>query len=114
MTTIETEEINENHIYKGIRLHVTAQLDTARQRNPTLLEKAIHAMLKNRRTIYEENHPLFNDDFPINPRFPMLQKSFMKKIRKAKPDFETVVRLIKEKLFPYWEKYKEQQNAIVS
>jgi hypothetical protein len=72
MTTIETEEINENHIYKGIRLHVTAQLDTARQRNPTLLEKAIHAMLKNRRTIYEENHPLFNDDFPINPRFPML------------------------------------------
>lgn len=38
----------------------------------------------------------------------MLWKSFMKKIRKAKPDFETVVRLIKEKLFPYWEKYKEQ------
>lgn len=76
--------------------------------DPTLLEKAIHATLKNRRTIYEENHPLFNDDFPINPRFQMLWKSFMKKIRKAKPDFETVVRLIKEKLFPYWEKYKEQ------
>lgn len=180
-TTIETEEINENRIYKGIRLHVTAQLDTARQKmamdigfgdiitpnpqeveypllldnlpsvtvmaysletvvaekfqaaielsennsrmkdfydlytilckntmDPTLLEKAIHATLKNRRTIYEENHPLFNDDFPINPRFQMLWKSFMKKIRKAKPDFETVVRLIKEKLFPYWEKYKEQ------
>lgn len=68
--------------------------------DPTLLEKAIHATLKNRRTIYEENHPLFNDDFPINPRFQMLWKSFMKKIRKAKPDFETVVRLIKEKLFP--------------
>lgn len=180
-TTIETEEINENRIYKGIRLHVTAQLDTARQKiamdigfgdiitpnpqeleypllldnlpsvtvmaysletvvaekfqaaielsennscmkdfydlytilckntmDPTLLEKAIHATLKNRKTIYEENHPLFNDDFPINPRFQMLWKSFMKKIRKAKPDFETVVRLIKEKLFPYWEKYKEQ------
>lgn len=72
------------------------------------IKKAIHATLKNRGTIYEENHPLFNDDFPINPRFQMLWKSFMKKIRKAKPDFETVVRLIKEKLFPYWEKYKEQ------
>ena len=28
-TTIETEEINENRVYKGIRLHVTARLDTA-------------------------------------------------------------------------------------
>lgn len=31
-TTIETEEINENRVYKGIRLHVAAQLDTARQK----------------------------------------------------------------------------------
>lgn len=28
----ETEEINENRVYKGIRLHVTARLDTARQK----------------------------------------------------------------------------------
>lgn len=178
--SIETEEINENRVYKGIRLHVTAQLDTARQKiamdigfgdvitpepqeleypllldglpavsimaysletvvaekfqamielsennsrmkdfydlytllyNNTLdsdmLEKAIHATLKNRGTVYEGNHPLFRDDFPKNPRFQMLWKSFIKKIGKTVPDFETSVSLIKERLFPYWEKYKE-------
>lgn len=179
--SIETEEINENRIYKGIRLHITAQLDTARQKiamdigfgdvitpepqelefpllldglpavsimaysletvvaekfqamielsennsrmkdfydlytllhnnilNGDLLEKAIHATLKNRGTVYEENHPLFNDDFSKNPRFQMLWKGFIKKIGKTEPDFETAVSLIKERLFPYWEKYKEQ------
>lgn len=177
--TIETEEINENRVYKGIRLHVIARLDTARQKitmdigfgdvitpNPqeleypllldelppvnimaysletvvaekfqamielsennsrmkdfydlytllydktiddVLLEKAIHATLKNRETVYEENHPLFSDDFSTNPRFQMLWKGFMKKIGKTEPDFETVIHLTKEKLFPFWEKYK--------
>jgi len=179
--TIETEEINENRVYKGIRLHVTAQLDTVRQKivmdigfgdvitpepqeleypllldglpavsimaysletvvaekfqamielsennsrtkdfydlytllyNNTLdndmLEKAIYTTLKNRGTVYEENHPLFSDNFPKNPRFQMLWKGFIKKIGKTEPDFETTVSLIKEKLFSYWEKYKEQ------
>lgn len=179
--SIETEEINENRVYKGIRLHVTAQLDTARQKiamdigfgdvitpepqvleYPLLLdglpavsimaysletvvaekfqamielsennsrmkdfydlytllynnaldsdmqEKAIHATLKNRGTVYEENHPLFSNDFPKNPRFQMLWKGFIKKIGKTEPDFETAVSLIEERLFPYWEKYKEQ------
>lgn len=179
--SIETEEINENRVYKGIRLHVTAQLDTVRQKitmdigfgdvitpepqeleyplllnglpaasimaysletvvaekfqamielsennsrmkdfydlytllyNNTLdsymLEKAIHATLKNRGTVYEENHPLFSDDFPKNPRFQMLWKGFIRKIGKTEPNFETAVNLIKERLFPYWEKYKEQ------
>lgn len=32
-----------------------------------LLEKVIHATLKNRGTIYEENHLLFSDDFSMNP-----------------------------------------------
>lgn len=179
--TIETEEINENRVYKGIRLHVTAQLDTVRQKiamdigfgdvitpepqeleypllldglpavsimaysletvvaekfqamielsennsrtkdfydlytllyNNTLdndmLEKAIYTTLKNRGTVYEENHPLFSDNFPKNPRFQMLWKGFIKKIGKTEPDFEITVSLIKEKLFSYWEKYKEQ------
>lgn len=179
--SIETEEINENRVYKGIRLHVTAQLDTVRQKitmdigfgdvitpepqeleyppatgrtapvsfmaysletivaekfqamielsennsrmkdfydlytllyNNTLdsymLEKAIHATLKNRGTVYEENHPLFSYDFPKNPRFQMLWKGFIRKIGKTEPNFETAVSLIKERLFPYWEKYKEQ------
>lgn len=30
--SIEMEKINEHHVYKGIRLHVTAQLDTVRQK----------------------------------------------------------------------------------
>ena len=60
-----------------------------------ILKKAIHATLKNRGTVYEENHPLFSDNFP-------------KKIGKTGPDFEKAVSLIKEILFPYWEKYKEQ------
>ena len=179
--TIETEEINENRVYKGIRLHVTAQLDTVRQKiamdigfgdvitpepqeleypllldglpavsimaysletvvaekfqamielsennsrtkdfydlytllyNNTLdndmLEKAIYTTLKNRGTVYEENHPLFSDNFPKNPRFQMLWKGFIKKIGETEPDFKITVSLIKEKLFSYWEKYKEQ------
>ena len=179
--SIETKEINENRVYKGIRLHVTAQLDTVRQKiamdigfgdviipepqeleypllldglsvvsiiaysletvvaekfqamielsknnsrmkdfydlytllhNKTLdnymLEKAIHATLKNRGTVYEENHPLFSDDFPKNLWFQMLWKGFIRKIGKTEPNFETAVSLIKERLFPYWEKYKEQ------
>lgn len=179
--SIETKEINENRVYKGIRLHVTAQLDTVRQKiamdigfgdviipepqeleypllldglsvvsiiaysletvvaekfqamielsknnsrmkdfydlytllhNKTLdnymLEKAIHATLKNRGTVYEENHPLFSDDFPKNLWFQMLWKAFIRKIGKTEPNFETAVSLIKERLFPYWEKYKEQ------
>ena len=179
--SIETKEINESRVYKGIRLHVTAQLDTVRQKiamdigfgdvimpepqeleypllldglsavriiaysletvvaekfqamielsknnsrmkdfydlytllhNKTLdnymLEKAIHATLKNRGTVYEENHPLFSDDFPQNLRFQMLWKGFIRKIGKTEPNFETAVSLIKERLFPYWEKYKEQ------
>lgn len=181
MATIEMEEINESRLYKGIRLHVTARLDTACQKiamdigfgdvitpepleleypllledlpsvnimaysletvvaekfqamielsennsrmkdfydlytllhNKTidgvLLEKAIHATLKNRGTVYEENHPLFSDDFSTNPRFQLLWKGFMKKIGKTEPDFETVIHLIKEKLFPFWEKYRRQ------
>lgn len=71
-----------------------------------LLEKAIHATLKNRGTAHEESHPLFTDDFSMNPRFQMLWKNFMKKIKKAEPDFETVIHLIKEKLFPIWKKYE--------
>lgn len=179
--TIETEEINENRIYKGIRLHVTAQLDTVCQKiamdigfgdiitpnpqeleyplllkdlppvnimaysletvvaekfqamielseknsrmkdfydlysllnstamNSNSLEKAIHATLKNRKTVYEENHPLFSDDFPQKSQFKMLWKGFMKKIGKTEPDFETAVSLIKEKLFPYWKSYREE------
>lgn len=179
--SIETKEINESRVYKGIRLHVTAQLDTVRQKiamdigfgdviipepqeleypllldglsavriiaysletvvaekfqamielsknnsrmkdfydlytllhNKTLdnymLEKAIHATLKNRGTVYEENHPLFSDDFPKNLWFQMLWKGFIRKIGKTEPNFETAVSLIKERLFPYWEKYKEQ------
>lgn len=137
----ETEDINESRVYKGIRLHVTARLDTACQKiamdigfgdiitpdpqeleyplllddlppvnimaysletvvaekfqamielsennshmkdfydlytllhdktiDDVLLEKAIHATLKNRGTVYEENHPLFSDGFSTNPR----------------------------------------------
>lgn len=30
--SIEMEEINKHRVYKGIRLHVTAQLDTVRQK----------------------------------------------------------------------------------
>ena len=73
-----------------------------------LLEKAIHATLKNRGTVYEENHPLFSDGFSTNLRFQLLWKGFMKKIGKTEPDFETVIRLIRERLFPFWEKYRGQ------
>lgn len=179
-TSIETEEINENRVYKGIRLHVTAGLDTVRQKiamdigfgdiitpdpqelayplllddlppvhimaysletvvaekfqamielsennsrmkdfydlytllhkntiEDALLEKAIHATLENRGTVYEENHPLFSESFSTNPRFQMLWKGFMKKIGKKEPDFGTAVGLIKKRLYPYWEKYKK-------
>ena len=47
-----------------------------------MLEKAIHATLKNRGTKYEENHPLFSDDFPQESPVSNVMERFQKENQK--------------------------------
>jgi hypothetical protein len=72
------------------------------------LEEAINATFANRETFFTENHALFSVDFASN----MLRKrswtAFLNKIKRDKElEFEEVMRLISEKLLPYWTKMKE-------
>ncbi|MEI7502532.1 MAG: nucleotidyl transferase AbiEii/AbiGii toxin family protein [Paludibacter sp.] len=72
------------------------------------LEEAIKATFTNRETYFTENHALFSVDFALN----MLRKrswtAFLNKIKRDKElEFEEVMRLISEKLLPYWTKMKE-------
>lgn len=72
------------------------------------LEEAIKATFANRETFFTEDHALFSVDFASN----MLRKrswtAFVNKIKRNKElEFEEVMRLISEKLLPYWTKMKE-------
>lgn len=72
------------------------------------LEEAIKATFANRATSYTENHALFSADFATNTMRKRSWKAFLNKINKDKElEFEEVMRLISEKLLPYWAKMKE-------
>jgi predicted nucleotidyltransferase component of viral defense system len=72
------------------------------------LEEAIKATFANRETSYAENHALFSVDFATNLQRKRSWTAFLNKINRDKElDFEEVMRLIKEKLMPYWAKMKE-------
>ena len=72
------------------------------------LEEAIKATFANRETSYAENHALFSADFATNPQRKRSWIAFLNKINRDKElEFEEVLRLISEKLLPYWAKMKE-------
>lgn len=72
------------------------------------LEEAIIATFENRETSYTENHALFSADFATNTLRKRSWTAFLNKINRDKElEFEEVMRLISEKLLPYWAKMKE-------
>ncbi len=72
------------------------------------LEEAIKATFANRETSYNENHALFTSEFATNPQRKRSWTAFLNKINRDKElEFEEVMRLISEKLMPYWTKMKE-------
>ena len=71
------------------------------------LEEAIKATFANRKTSYAENHALFSADFATNPQRKRSWTAFLNKINRDKElEFEEVMRLISEKLMPFWAKMK--------
>jgi len=71
------------------------------------LEEAIKATFANRETSYTENHALFSWDFTTNTLRKRSWKAFLNKINRDKElEFEEVMRLISEKLMPFWAKMK--------
>ena len=72
------------------------------------LEEAIQATFANRGTLYTENHALFTVEFATNPQRKRSWTAFLNKINRDKElAFEEVIRLIDEKLWPYWAKMKK-------
>ena len=72
------------------------------------LEEAIKATFVNRGTSYTENHALFTAEFGTNPQRKKSWTVFLNKINRDKElEFEDVMRLISEKLMPFWAKMLE-------
>jgi predicted nucleotidyltransferase component of viral defense system len=81
------------------------KLLTGNEFDSNTLEEAIKATFANRCTSYSENHALFTVEFATNPQRKRSWTAFLNKINKEKePAFEEVMRLISEKLLPYWVK----------
>jgi predicted nucleotidyltransferase component of viral defense system len=71
------------------------------------LEEAIKATFANRETPYTENHALFSADFAKNTLRKRSWTAFLNKINRDKElEFEEVMRLITERLLPFWAKLK--------
>ena len=69
------------------------------------LEEAIKITFVNRGTSYTENHALFTAEFGTNPQRKKSWTVFLNKINRDKElEFEDVMRLISEKLMPFWAK----------
>ena len=72
------------------------------------LEEAIKATFENSGTSYATNHALFTLEFVTNPQRKRSWSAFLNKINRANDlDFEEVIRLINERLLPYWTKMQE-------
>ena len=69
------------------------------------LEEAIKITFVNRGTSYTENHALFTAEYGTNPQRKKSWTVFLNKINRDKElEFEDVMRLISEKLMPFWAK----------
>jgi len=74
-----------------------------------VLKDAIIATFKNRDTHYTENHILFTDEFANNQSRNKMWKAFLKKIASNHNyEFNEVMQLIVSKLFPIYERLKQQ------
>ncbi len=83
------------------RILVTNRIDNV------VLAEAIKSTFFNRKTNYQENHPLFTEEFFSAKNRQVFWNGFLRKIKYMEPlEFPIVGALIRERLLPYWESLK--------
>ncbi|MDR1370346.1 MAG: nucleotidyl transferase AbiEii/AbiGii toxin family protein [Dysgonamonadaceae bacterium] len=92
---------NDNSRFKDF--YDTYKILTTRKIDDNTLIDAILATFQNRKTIFQENHPLFSEEFIRNPNRQLHWNSFLRKIKSGSIDFETVVKYITARLQPIYE-----------
>lgn len=96
---IELSELNSRYkdFYDVYKILSSRQLDDA------ILSEAIQATFNNRETFYQEDHPLFTEQFAKNESRNTQWKRFLKKIRQDENlKFEDVMKMITLKLQPIY------------
>ena len=74
--------------------------------DPEMLDSAIQEVLRNRDTVYIENHPVLQESFRKDEQRSRMWDAFLKKMKiKDGPSFESVMRVIVFTLGPKWEEY---------
>ncbi len=78
-----------------------------------ILENAIFATLKNRNTLFVENHELFSDEFYSNPQRIIRWNAFLNKIRwKDILPFHFIGSIIRKHLLPFWLNYGKNNQYV--
>ena len=104
---IELSEVNSR--YKDF--YDVYKILTSQSLNVEVLEEAVKATFLNRSTFYQENHPLFSESFAKDEVRNTQWKRFLKKIKKDEElKFEDVMKLIRTKLLPIFEKLNPDKN----
>jgi predicted nucleotidyltransferase component of viral defense system len=92
---------NDNSRFKDF--YDTYKILTTQEIDGNTLIDAISATFQNRKTIFQENHPLFSEEFIKNQNRQLRWNSFLRKIKAENIDFETVVKYITTRLQPIYE-----------
>ncbi len=104
---IELSEVNSR--YKDF--YDVYKILTSQNLNVEVLEKAVMTTFENRNTPFQENHPLFSDSFAKDESRNTQWKRFLKKIKQDEElKFEDVMKLIRMKLLPIFEKLNLDKN----
>ncbi len=103
-TAIERGEANSRmkDFYDLYTLLETASVDS------DALKEAIATTFANRKTVYSERHPFFNDDFGTSTNLNTRWNAFVRKLKSptVKP-FDEVMETLRLQLEPYWTMLKE-------
>jgi predicted nucleotidyltransferase component of viral defense system len=91
---------NDNSRFKDF--YDTYQILKTQDLDDNVLNDAVIATFVNRKTIIQQNHPLFSADFATNPYRQTRWKAFLHKIKAKNMDFEMVVQTIITQLEPIY------------
>ncbi|MDR0864264.1 MAG: nucleotidyl transferase AbiEii/AbiGii toxin family protein [Candidatus Symbiothrix sp.] len=92
---------NDNSRFKDF--YDTYKILTTQEIDGNTLIDAISATFQNRKTIFQENHPLFSEEFIKNQNRQLRWNNFLHKIKSESIDFKTVVKQITVRLHPIYE-----------
>lgn len=85
-------------LYRILKVHHFVEED---------LFEAIKATFGNRGTMYEDRHDLFSVDYPADEYLNKQWDNYRQKMKIALPNFPDVIKMITEKMFPYWNRLGE-------